>query len=192
MAPKMIVVAGPPGGGKSTLFPVVSFGVACFNADDRAAELNGASYAGIPTYIRSAAKREFEVFVLECIERRASFPIETTLRSGVTFDQAERAKMAGFTTEMRYLALRDFSMHAERVKSRADAGGHSASEAALREIYLRSLAHLPKAIDSMDDLWAYDNSAAGGPPRLVLQSEKGVIRFLANDWPGWLAGLDLS
>jgi predicted ABC-type ATPase len=118
--------------------------------------------------------------------------METTLRSGVTFDQAEHAKMAGFTTEMRYLALRDFSLHLERVKARADAGGHSASEATLREIYLRSLAHLPKAIDSMDDLWAYDNSAVGGPPRLVLESEKGIIRFLADDRPGWLAKLDLS
>jgi predicted ABC-type ATPase len=188
----MIVVAGPPGGGKSSLFPVLGFGVSCFNADDRAAELNGASYTGIPTYIRYAVNREFEAFVLECIERRVSFAVETTLRSRVTFDQAERAKMAGFTTEMRYLALHDFSMHIERVKSRADAGGHSASEATLREIYLRSLANLPKAVDRMDDLWAYDNSAAGGPPRLVLQSEKGVIRFLADDVPGWLAGLDLS
>jgi hypothetical protein len=32
----------------------------------------------------------------------------------------------------------------------------------------------------------------GGPPQLVLQSERGVIRFLTNDLPGWLAGLDLS
>jgi hypothetical protein len=39
----MIVVAGPPGGGKSSAFPVSSFGVAYFNADDRAAELNRGS-----------------------------------------------------------------------------------------------------------------------------------------------------
>jgi hypothetical protein len=87
----MIVIAGPPGGGKSSVFPVSSFGVAFFNADDRAAELNRSSHVGIPTHIRFAVSREFEAFVLECIERRTSFAIETTLRSGVTFDQAERA-----------------------------------------------------------------------------------------------------
>jgi dephospho-CoA kinase len=46
MVPKMIVVAGPPGSGKSSIFPVTSFGVAYFSADDRAAELNGGSYIG--------------------------------------------------------------------------------------------------------------------------------------------------
>jgi hypothetical protein len=40
----MVVVAGPPGGGKSSLFPVSTFGISHFNADDRAAELNGGSY----------------------------------------------------------------------------------------------------------------------------------------------------
>jgi hypothetical protein len=34
MSPKMTVVAGPPGSGKSTAFPVAGFGVAFFNADE--------------------------------------------------------------------------------------------------------------------------------------------------------------
>lgn len=42
------------------------------------------------------------------IEKRVGFAIETTLRSGVTFEQARFAKQAGFVIEMRYLALRDF------------------------------------------------------------------------------------
>ncbi len=189
----MIVVAGPPGSGKSTIFPVSTFGVACFNADDRAAELNGGSYVGIPKQIRRVVNREFEAFVLSRINRQTSFAIETTLRSSVTFEQAALARSAGFTTEMRYLALRDFAMHVERVQARADAGGHSASEATLLEAYKASLANLPKAIVGMDDLWVYDNSPVGGPPKLVLESEKGVIRFLTDDPPQWLTtALDLS
>ena len=189
----MIVVAGPPGSGKSSIFPVSSFGVSHFNADDRAAELNGGSYIGISRQIRNIVNREFEAFVLEYIERRTSFAIETTLRSTVTFEQARLAKAAGFTIEMRYLALRDFAMHVERVKARADAGGHSASETTLLNTYKSSLANLSKAIVEMDDLWIYDNSPVGGPPKLVLQSEKGVIRFLIEDPPDWLSAvLDLS
>jgi hypothetical protein len=51
--PAMIVIASPPGSGKSTAFPVFSLGdlrgeaCECFNADDRAAELNGGSYLDI-------------------------------------------------------------------------------------------------------------------------------------------------
>jgi len=56
----MIVVAGPPGGGKSTAFPVSTFGVAFFNADDRAAALQGGAYTGISRQIRLQANRELE------------------------------------------------------------------------------------------------------------------------------------
>ena len=90
----------------------------------------------------------------------------------MTFEQAARAKAAGFSTEMRYLALRDFAMHLERVKARADAGGHSASEATMLSAHRSSLANLPRAVVEMDDLWVYDNSPVGGPPRLILESRK--------------------
>ncbi len=186
MVPKMIVVAGPPGSGKSSIFPVASFGVAHFNADDRAAELNG-SYVGISTEIRRDVNREFESFVAVCIENRTSFAIETTLRSGVTFEQVRAARASGFVTEMRYLALQDFAMHLNRVKIRADAGGHCASEATLLRIYRSSLASLPRAMTEMDDLWVYDNTPVGGPPKLLMETEKSVIRFLVEDPPEWLA-----
>jgi dephospho-CoA kinase len=48
----MIVVAGPPGSGKSSLFPVSETGLDSFNADDRAAELNSGSYQNITPDIR--------------------------------------------------------------------------------------------------------------------------------------------
>jgi predicted ABC-type ATPase len=186
MIPKMIVVAGPPGSGKSTLYPVSSFGVPYFNADDRAAELNGGSYVNISSEIRKLVNREFEAFVLGSIEKRNSFAIETTLRSEITFEQARIAKQAGFVIEMRYLALRDFASHLERVKARADAGGHSASETALRRIYEASLRNLRRAVQEMDILWVYDNSCIDASHPLVLEAREGEICFLAGDAPNWL------
>src|SRR5579864_2569262 len=175
MPPRMIVVAGPPGSGKSTSFPVSSFGCTGFNADNRAAELNGGSFVGISLDIRRVVNKEYEEFVLRSIDQRISFAIETTLRSSITFDQARLAKAAGFKTEMRYFALRDFAMHVQRIKARADSGGHSASENTLLPTYQPSLANLPRAIREMDELWAYDNSPFAGPPRLVLESAAGNV-----------------
>ncbi|MGK3996902.1 hypothetical protein [Sorangium sp. So ce1024] len=42
--PRMIVVAGPPGSGKSLHFPVEVLGGDGFNVDVRAAALNGGSF----------------------------------------------------------------------------------------------------------------------------------------------------
>jgi predicted ABC-type ATPase len=191
MTPRMVLVAGPPGSGKSTLYPLSSFGMAYFNADDRAAELNGGSYIGISSEVRKTVNREFEAFVLGSIEKRTSFAIETTLRSDVTFEQVRIARQAGFVVEMRYLALRDFATHLERVKARADAGGHSASETTLRRIYEASLRNLRRAVLEMDILWVYDNTAIDASHPLVLEARSGEICFLADDAPGWLtAALD--
>ncbi|MCC6585498.1 MAG: hypothetical protein IT168_02160 [Bryobacterales bacterium] len=188
----MIVVAGPPGSGKSSLYPVDSFGCAYFNADDRAAELNGGSYLGIPVKLRQIANREFEAFVSRCIEQRLSFAIETTLRTDITFEQARLAKRAGFEVEMRYLVLRDFDMHLERVKARADAGGHSASEATLRKIYQASLRNLSRAIREIDLVRVYDNTPLDASHPLVLEAGGGDIQFIAAELPVSLSkALDL-
>ena len=99
--------------------------MAFFNADDRAAALNGGSYAGISQQIRQQVNSDYEEFAIDHIDRREIFAIETTLRSRVTFEQARRARSAGFRIEIRYLALDRFSLRLERVKARADAGGTS-------------------------------------------------------------------
>lgn len=101
MPPRMIVVAGPPGSGKSSLYPLSSFECAYFNADDRAAEWNGGSYLAIPAKVRQVVNREFEAFVIGSIKRRVSFAMETTLRSDITLEQARLAKESGFQVEMR-------------------------------------------------------------------------------------------
>lgn len=73
------------------------------------------------------------------------------------------------------------------MKSRADAGGHSASEATLRRIHNASLGNLPRAVEESDELWIYDNSKLGGPPRLVMEAKAGRIIFLEALPPAWLA-----
>jgi predicted ABC-type ATPase len=184
--PTMFIVAGPPGSGKSTAFPVAGFGVDFFNADDHAAALNQGSYMGIPATIRTDVNRLFEAFVMEHISERLSLAFETTLRSGITFDQAALARRAGFSVEMRFVGLRTFAMHLERVKLRADMGGHSAPESVLRKIYESSMANLARAIHEMDFVHVYDNSEWGATPALLLQSEKGEVVYQAEVIPDWI------
>jgi predicted ABC-type ATPase len=85
----MFIVAGPPGAGKSTVFPLAQLASRIFNADDRAAEINGGSYRDIPLHVRKQVNREFESFIQTATASHEPFALETTLRSAITFEQAE-------------------------------------------------------------------------------------------------------
>jgi predicted ABC-type ATPase len=188
--PRMFVIAGPPGAGKSSVFSLSKFAERTFNADDRAAELNSGSYLDIPLSIRAIVNREFEEFVHASIRSGNSFALETTLRSSITFDQAKLASKNGFRVVMRYVALDTPELHIERVLQRAARAGHSASETTLRRIHSNSLRNLPTALvpaeSCIESVRVYDNSRFGEPPRLVLQTEQGRIVRMADHFPMWL------
>ena len=186
----MFIVAGPPGGGKSSFFALSSFAGLAFNADDRAAELNGGSYENIPTPVRAAVNREFEEFVHGNIRTGTSFALETTLRDAITFEQARLARENGFRVSMFYVALDTVERHIERVMRRAARGGHSASDNTLRRIHASSLGNLPATLipdkSGIEIVQIYDNSRSERRPTLVLEARRGRVVRLGADFPGWL------
>jgi|ERR1700733_3986086 len=189
-ARRMFVVAGLPGGGKSSFFALSGFADHVFNADDRAAELNAGSYENIPTAVRAAVNGEFEDFVHGNIQAGTSFALETTLRSAMTFEQAKLARENGFRVSMFYVALDTVERHIERVMRRAARGGHSASESTLRKIHASSLGNLPTALvpneSGIEIVQIYDNSRSDSRPRLALEPRRGRIVRLADSFPEWL------
>lgn len=92
----MIIVAGPPGGGKSSHFPVKNVGVDWFNSDDRAAQLNAGSYRNIPAHVRNASGQQLQEFIDSHIEARRSFAFENALRYRLSTDSpCERDGLPG-------------------------------------------------------------------------------------------------
>ena len=182
--PEMLVVAGPPGGGKSSTFPVKKRNYDYFDADARAAELNGGSFLAIPASVRTVVNREFEAFIDRHIASRTNFTFETTLRSAITFEQAHRAREAGFELNMIYVALATIEMHLQRVRARVDACGHGATESRLRQIHASSLLNLRRALVEFDRVDVYDNS--GLVPSLVLVFERGEATFTSSQLPDWV------
>src|SRR5215472_6026698 len=183
----MLIVAGPPGSGKSTFFNKKFLrGLEYFNADDRAAELAG-GYGAITRPIREQVNEEFRNWINSEIQQGKSFAFETTLRTDITFQQAQTARDIGFRTQMRYVAA-SVEQCLERVKIRADAGGHAASESTLRGIYDASMKNLARAFGdpSIEFLRVYDNSKFGEKPRLVAEMKRGKPVYVADDMPKWL------
>jgi predicted ABC-type ATPase len=194
--PRMVVVAGPPGSGKTSRFPLNEFGVDYFNADMRAAELNNGFFRGISKEIRSQVNAEFEQWVRDHISDRKSFALETTLRSTVTFEQAHSARDNDFWTSMYYISSGSAEESIKRITSRAYHGGHSASETLVREIYRSSTRNLVDALDypqsGLDYIEIYDNSVSLAERRAVqhiMTIEQGHATHLAQSTPDWIENL---
>ena len=187
--PRM-VVAGPPGSGKTTYFPVTAFGVDSFNIDDRCAQILG-SYRSISRDVRRAVAKECEVFVRDHIARGLSFAVETTLRTSAAIEQAELARKQGFTTQLRFVATDSIEKNVARVLQRAQGGGHGASERAIRAIHDASIANLKKAIDAFQRVRVYDSTAQWTTPRLVATARVGHVT-LHGVSPAWLKRATLA
>jgi predicted ABC-type ATPase len=191
--PRMTVVAGPPGSGKSTRFPLSSFNVEYFNADDRAAGLNGGSYHKISKEIRTQVNLEFQQWIIDHIRARKSFAIETTLRSPITFEQARLARGHGFWTSIQFVSAGSVSECVSRVMERSYRGGHSASERLVREIYDRSMRNLLAALDfrqtAIDVVRVYDNSLFEKPLAKLIEMRNGRVTYVSSKMSLWLEEL---
>ena len=183
----MIVVAGPPGSGKTRYFPVTAFGVDAFNIDDRCAQILG-SYRAIPREVRRAVAKECENFVLDHINGGKSFAVETTLRTAAAIDQATLARKRGFAAEMRFVATDSIAENVGRVLQRALAGGHGASEREIRAIHQASIANLRTAVLTFDRVRVYDSTKRWAPPRLVAVARGGSL-VREGPTPVWLQAL---
>jgi predicted ABC-type ATPase len=189
----MTVVAGPPGSGKSSRFPLSSFHIDCFNADDRAAELNLGSFHKIPAEIRANVNLEFQQWILNHIRDRQSFAIETTLRSPITFEHARLAREHGFWTAMEYVMSGSVEECIRRITERSYRGGHSASERLVKEIYEKSTKNLLTALDfaesGIEIVRIYDNSEVGGDVKQVLTFRRGRPHSIVPQVPAYLDSL---
>jgi predicted ABC-type ATPase len=182
----MVVVAGPPGSGKSSHFPVEGGQIDGFNVDARAAAYNGGSFRDIPRAVRARAQRECEVFIDEHLAERKSFAVETTLRAGIAIEQARRAQRAGFETDMVFVTAGRADECVARVRLRGLAGDHAAPESELRDIYAKSMSNLGLAADVFDRVDLYDASVRGAPPRLVGRIAAGRFVALVTPLPDWM------
>ncbi len=187
--PRAIVVAGPSGSGKSSLFPVRDFGVDAFNVDDRAADQNGGSYAGISLALRREAQVACEAFVEGHIDEARSYAVETTLRSTAALAQTERARARGFETILIFVGTADPAENVRRVALRGHTGGHAATPAEIADIFARSLANLRRALEVFERVELWDNSVLGGVPMLVAARSTDGWRHFVEPLPAWVPPL---
>jgi predicted ABC-type ATPase len=184
--PTLLVIAGPNGGGKSTLTAETTpEGLQnLIDPDAIARRVNPAN----PTQSAAEAGRIAIARTRQYLADKTGFAVETTLSGKGTLATIRQAKAAGFDVHLLYVALDTAELHIQRVRLRAARGGHDVPDDDVRRRYVRSLANLPEALRLSDKAVVFDNS--GASRRRILIVRDGSIIWCAPDLPDWVRDIE--
>ena len=186
------MIAGPNGGGKSSLLGELlrEFGHKYFDPDDRTERLVAANSGLSRGDANEIAWEEGRRGLESASAKRERFALETTLGGRTITRLLHRAADAGMAVKVWYIALDTADRHVARVRARVGRGGHDVPEARVRERYDASRANLARLVPKLTALKVYDNSIEAFPgarPRLVLDFADGRVmnRDGLADTPPW-------
>ncbi len=181
--PDFILVAGPNGGGKSTLTAYN----ACHYQDvkiidpDQIAKIITGSFSTVAKVQGKAGKQAIRQ-VRECIATGKSFLVESTISGNTYLKYAKQAKESGFETTFIYSGLDSVDISIERVINRVKQGGHDIPLHDLKRRYVRSLNNLMEHIKVFDVAHIHDNTNSF---RWVATYKNGLIHKKSQDIPPW-------
>lgn len=169
--PKIIIIAGPNGTGKTTFareFLPQEAGCPIFiNADLIAAGLSPFA----PERAAIQAGRLTLQAIAQHVARRESFAFETTLSGKAYARQIPQWQQLGYRVELFFLSLPSAEAAVQRVAERVRQGGHDIPEATIRRRFEAGKWLFAEVYQPLVNQWAlYDN--AGDEPLLMDWSDK--------------------
>jgi predicted ABC-type ATPase len=187
--PRVLLVAGPNGSGKTTIterglahewFDGCEYVNPDLIARDEFGDWNS------PKAILQAAdlaqsRRE------RCLESGASLAFESVFSAQDKVDFLERAKRRGFFIRVFFVATGNPTINAARVARRVMQGGHDVPIGKIVSRYFRSIANCAVVAPLLDRLYLYDNSVDDAEARLVLRASEGKIIRIYQEPPQWMS-----
>ena len=192
MRPRLIVIAGPNGSGKTSLTRSLQkrgydFG-AYINPDDTAATLEG-SYED---RVRRAQALTTQ-WRQEAIVARKNFSYETVFSHPSKLGELEAARATGFEITLLFVGIDNPDINVERVRTRVQLGGHDVPEDRVIARYQRTMGMLPDMVERTDRAIVFDNTVQSTDPaafngRVVAQCiahGDGIAVKLRSPIPAW-------
>ena len=175
--PKLIVIAGPNGSGKTTFTNQVlrhdwSAGCIFINPDEIARDVFGDWNS--PNAVMKAVARAQELRQ-ECLRDRKSMLLESVFSAPDKLDFVRQAKEADFFVRFFFIGTDGPSINAARVARRVMDGGHDVPIAKIISRHNRSIANSAVAMTIVDRAYAYDNSVDNRDPRKLFRMRDGTI-----------------
>ena len=164
------IIAGPNGAGKTTFarefLPQEASCLTFINADLIAQGLS-------PFRPESQAVRAGRIMlemISDCVARKESFAIETTLSGRGYARLIKEWKSEGYFITLFFLELPDEELAVKRVADRVAQGGHNIPEEVIRRRFLAGLYNFHSLYKSLVDEWRHFNNA-GDEPILIERSQ---------------------
>ena len=172
--PTIYVIAGCNGAGKTTFakefLPKEVKCLRFLNADEIARGLSPLK----PSAGAIQAARLLLKQIEECLRRRETFALESTL-SGKTYIRLfQRARQLGYEIELHYLWLSTPGQAIARVRQRVQLGGHNVPATDIRRRFKRSLIHLLDDYLPLASRWAVWDSRSLPVKQLVISTTHDI------------------
>lgn len=177
-APKIFVLAGVNGAGKSS----IGEGIFCskdskvFNPDTIAAKIRTLHPDISPGLANGHAWQIGKALLEQAIGEKKDYRFETTLGGRTIPALLLEAAQSGHLLNMWFCGLESPELHLKRVRARVARGGHDIPEEKIRQRWNGSRENLIRLLPVLHHLRMYDNSEEGDPakglsPRPVLVLE---------------------
>jgi predicted ABC-type ATPase len=177
LKPKLIVIAGPNGSGKTTFTNQVlrhdwSEGCLFINPDEIARHEFGDWNS--PSAVLQAANRARQLRE-ECLRERRSLLLETVFSAPDKLEFIRQAQEADFFIRFFFISTDGPHINAARVARRVMDGGHSVPIDKIISRYKRSIANGAAAMAMVDRAYCYDNSVDDRDPRKLFRTKQGKL-----------------
>lgn len=151
MKPKLYILAGANGSGKSTISKVFlpSEGLVYINPDDIAREI----CAQNPENAKIAAGRETLRRIDSFLEKGVSFAMESTLSGSSYVRMLKQARKLGYETSIIYTFVESPEICIARIAVRVKSGGHFIPDEDVRRRYVRSKKNFISIYAPIVDYW---------------------------------------
>lgn len=177
MKPRLIVIAGPNGSGKTSITAQIlehewASGCDYINPDNIARDVFG-DWNNHETVLKAA--QYAENWRERCLNEGRDFIFETVLSVPDKVEFIQRAKTAGFFVRFFFIATDTPDINVGRIAKRVREGGHTVPTDKIIARYYRSIANGVEAARIVDRSYFWDNSVDRQAPTLLFRTVDGVV-----------------